>query len=123
MWLYDSCIWVEWLLESRIGTSLKAEFLTIETSIVPTLVQFELQKWGARELGETETARLLALTTTCTVIPLDTAIAIEAATLAQMHNLHSADAIIYATAKLAGATLVTCDAHFATLPQVRYLKK
>ncbi len=28
MWLYDSCIWVEWLLKSRIGTSLKAEFLT-----------------------------------------------------------------------------------------------
>lgn len=123
MWLYDSCIWVEWLLESRIGTSLKPEFLTIETSIVPTLVQFELQKWGARELGETETARLLALTTTCTVIPLDTAVAIEAAALAQMHNLHSADAIIYATAKLAGATLVTCDAHFAALPHVRYLKK
>ena len=123
MWLYDSCIWVEWLLESRIGKSLKPEFLTIETSIVPTLVQFELQKWGARELGEAETARLLALTTTCTVIPLDTAIAIEAATLAQTHSLHSADAIIYATAMLARAALVTCDAHFATLPQVRYLKK
>ena len=123
MWLYDSSIWVEWLLESRIGNSLKAEFLAIETSIVPTLMQFELQKWGARELGEAETARLLALTAACTVIPLDTAIAIEAAALAQTHGLHSADAIIYATAMLAGATLVTCDAHFAALPHVRYLEK
>lgn len=52
MWLYDSCIWVEWLMQSRIGTSLKAEFLTIETSIVPTLVQFEPQKWGGASLAK-----------------------------------------------------------------------
>ena len=34
-----------------------------------------------------------------------------------------ADAIIYATALDAGADLLTCDAHFADLPNVVYVAK
>jgi predicted nucleic acid-binding protein len=34
-----------------------------------------------------------------------------------------ADAIIYATAILHAADLLTCDAHFASLPGVVYLAK
>ncbi len=34
-----------------------------------------------------------------------------------------ADAIIFATARSRGATLLTCDAHFEGLPGVRFVKK
>ena len=123
MWLYDTSIWVEWLIGTRLGKSFNAKFATIETSLIPTLVQFELQKWCLRERNEAEAERLLALTMTGVVVPLDTATAIHAAILAKRHSLHSTDALIYATATLANATLVTCDAHFHGLPDEQYFTK
>ena len=123
MWLYDTSIWVEWLVGTRLGKSFNPKFANIESSLIPTLVQFELQKWSLRERDEAEAERLLALTMTGVVVPLDTATAIQAAILAKRHSLHSTDALIYATATLANATLVTCDAHFRGLPGVQYFTK
>ena len=123
MWLYDTSIWVEWLIGTRLGKSFNPKFANIESSLIPTLVQFELQKWSLRERNEAEAERLLALTMTGVVVPLDTATAIHAAALAKRHGLHSTDALIYATATLANATLVTCDAHFQGLPGVQYFTK
>jgi predicted nucleic acid-binding protein len=37
--------------------------------------------------------------------------------------LATADAIIYATARLHKASLLTCDAHFAHLPAVIFFRK
>jgi len=37
--------------------------------------------------------------------------------------LATADAIVYATAQCKGAQLITCDPHFAKLPQVTYFAK
>jgi predicted nucleic acid-binding protein len=54
----------------------------------------------------------------CTVVPLDTRLALDAAEVAQQHKLATADAIIYATALAHGAEVVTCDAHFNGLPDV-----
>jgi predicted nucleic acid-binding protein len=123
VWLYDTSIWVEWLVGTHLGKSFNAKFASIETSLIPTLVQFELQKWCLRERNEAEAERLLALTMTGVVVPLDTATAIHAAMLAKRHSLHSTDALIYATATLADATLATCDAHFQGLPGVQYFTK
>jgi predicted nucleic acid-binding protein len=123
VWLYDTSIWIEWLIGSHLGKSFNAKFANIETFLIPTLVQFELQKWCLREQNEAEAERLLALTMTGVVVPLDTAIAIQAAILAKRHSLHSTDALIYATATLSNATLVTCDAHFHGLAGVQYFAK
>ena len=54
---------------------------------------------------------------------LSTRLAVQAAEIAKDHALAMADAIIYATAVAMSADLLTCDAHFATLPQVVYLPK
>jgi predicted nucleic acid-binding protein len=40
-----------------------------------------------------------------------------------MHKLATADAIIFATARARGATLLTCDAHFEGLPGVDFMPK
>ncbi len=57
------------------------------------------------------------------VAPLDTRIAIAAGRLSVELKLANADAVIYATAVENDAALLTCDAHFAGLPQVTLIAK
>jgi predicted nucleic acid-binding protein len=91
--------------------------------LVPTIVQLELAKWMAREVGEDQADRVIAFTQTCVVADLDTATALAAADLCARHRLATADAIVYATALARGANLLTCDRHFQNLPGVRFLPK
>ncbi len=57
------------------------------------------------------------------VIPLTSEIALSAAELSGAHKLATADAIIYATALMHDADVLTCDAHFKNLPRVTYIEK
>jgi len=86
-------------------------------------VQLELAKWLTRELGEEKADQVIAFTQVCHVIALDTEIALAAAEACRTHKLATADAIIFATARLRGATLLTCDAHFEGLPGVTLIGK
>jgi predicted nucleic acid-binding protein len=54
---------------------------------------------------------------------LDTEIALAAAEACSAHKLATADAIIFATARVQGAALLTCDAHFDGLPGVTLIEK
>jgi predicted nucleic acid-binding protein len=91
--------------------------------LVPTMVQLELAKWLTREMGEDKADQVIAFTQVCQVIPLDTEIALAAAEACRTHKLATADAIIFATARLRDATLLTCDAHFEGLPGVTLIGK
>ena len=53
----------------------------------------------------------------------DTDTAVLAAQFNRDHKLATADAVIYATARRCGARLLTCDAHFAGLPDVTLYRK
>ena len=66
---------------------------------------------------------MIAFTQVCQVIPLNTEIALAAAEACRAHRLATADAIIFVTARLRGATLLTCDAHFDGLPGVTLISK
>ncbi len=90
---------------------------------MPTIVQLELAKWLARNATEQQAAEIIAYTTYCLIVDLDTQIALRAADFSQRYKLPTADAIIYATAVESQADLLTCDAHFEGLPGVVYLKK
>jgi predicted nucleic acid-binding protein len=52
---------------------------------------------------------------------VDQEIALSAAVISLQHELPMADALIYATAEINGAELVTSDAHFKGLPRVTFL--
>jgi len=119
----DTSAWVEWLMDSAVGRTLGRHFPDKPLCIVPTIVQLELAKWLMRELGEARADQVIAYTQKCVVVPLDTAIALLAADLHREYRLATADAIVYATARHQGAQLLTCDAHFAALPDVTYLPK
>lgn len=114
----DTSTWIEWLTGSALGRKLGKQFPDKSQCIVPTIVQLELSKWLLRELGEDQADTVIAYTQKCVVVPLDTTIALLAADLHREHKLATADAIVYATARHAGAQLLTCDAHFAGLQEV-----
>lgn len=123
MRVVDTSAWIERLVGSAVGKRVAKEFPPMEECIVPTIVQLELSKWAQRELDEERTDQIVAYTQQCLVVPLDTRIALLAADLHRVHKLATADAIVYATALEHEAELLTCDAHFAKLPRVRYLGK
>jgi predicted nucleic acid-binding protein len=87
------------------------------------MVQLELAKWLAREVGEDKADQVIAFTQVCQVVPLDTEIALAAAEACRALKLATADAIVWATARARGATLLTCDAHFKDLPGVTLVEK
>ena len=123
MILVDTSAWIEWLIGSPTGDKL-VEHLPEQTDwLVPTMVQLELAKWLAREVGEDKADQVIAFTQVCHVVPLDTEIALAAAEACREHKLATADAIIFATARAQGAMLLTCDAHFEGLPGVTLIEK
>lgn len=123
MRVIDTSIWIEWLVGSPLGKKLAREIPDKSECIVPTIVQLELAKWLAREVGEDQADQMIAYTQKCVVAPLDTRIALLAADLHRQYKLATADAVVYATAREFGADLLTCDAHFANLPGVLVIKK
>ena len=90
---------------------------------MPTIVQSKLARCLSREVSEDAADETIAFSTRCVVASLSTELALQAAEIAKDHGLAMADAIIYATTVAAGADLLTCDPHFAKLPQVVYVAK
>jgi predicted nucleic acid-binding protein len=123
MILVDTSAWVEWLAGSATGETIAGHLPEQADWLVPTMVQLELAKWLTREVGEDKADQVIAFTQVCQVAPLDTEIALAAAEACREHRLSTADAIIFATARAKGATLLTCDAHFAGLPGVTLVEK
>jgi len=123
MRVVDTSAWIEWLVGSPLGEQLAREVPEKSQCVVPTIVQLELAKWLAREVGEDQADLMIAYTQKCVVAPLDTRIALHAADLHRQYKLAIADAVVYATAREFGAELLTCDAHFENLPGVVLFRK
>jgi predicted nucleic acid-binding protein len=123
MRLVDSSAWIEWFIDGAQAEELARMMPAQADTLVPTMVQHELRKWFLRERSEEIADEVIAFTELCTVVPLDTRLALEAAEVACRHKLASADAIIYATAREHGAELLTCDSHFKGLEGVVYIAK
>ena len=121
--LVDTCVWVELFADTSTGRRYRRLFETPAQVLVPTLVLFELRRWALRELGDAEADRVIAATRNAHIVPLGEPIALIAADLTVRYKLPALDALIYATALHHGATLVTCDAHFESLPGVEYQAK
>ena len=123
MLLVDTSAWIEWLIGSPVGSVVAGYLPPRDQWLVPTIVQLELAKWLPRETGEEKADQVIAFTQTCSVVNLDTSIALSAAELCSRYRLATADAIIYATTLAIGADLLTCDRHFEGLPGVQFVPK
>ena len=123
MRVVDTSAWVEWLIGGPLKKMLLKEFPDKEQCVVPTIVQLELAKWLAREVGEDEADQVIAFTQKCVVASLDSRIALSAAGLHRQYKLATTDAVVYATALEYGADVLTCDAHFEKLPGIVLIRK
>ncbi|MDP1670845.1 MAG: PIN domain-containing protein, partial [Alphaproteobacteria bacterium] len=75
----DTSAWVEWLIASPTGEAIASAIPARDEWLVPTIVQLELAKWLAREIGEDKADQVVAFTQMRQVAPLDTKIALPAA--------------------------------------------
>ena len=123
MRVVDTSAWIEWLIDTPVGKLVGRQLPEDSQWVVPTIIQLELAKWLTREIGEEKADQIIAFTEKCVVVPLNTRIALSAAELSRRHQLATADAIVYATAREQGADLLTCDSHFKALPQVVLISK
>ena len=118
LYVVDSSGWLEYLSEDSKAAAF-APYLEGETGVLlPALVLCEVYKHLAKQRGRTIADRFIAQAFHRRVIPLDERIALAAGNLAVEHRLNTADAIVYATARICEAQLVTADTHFRGLPGV-----
>lgn len=122
-YLVDTCGWIEWLVDSKLSKHFKKYLSAKNNLYVPTLIQFELYKWIVREKDDTIASEVIGYTEQCNVIELSTVIALTAADFSRKYKLAAADSIVYATTTCLDAQLITCDKHFADLPNVKYFEK
>lgn len=123
MVVVDTSAWIEWLIGSATAGRIEPHLPPATDWVVPTIVQLELVKWLTREVGEERAEQVIAFTQICRVVELDTRLALAAAEEARAHKLATADAIVYATARSLGASLLTCDGHFKGLAAVTLIEK
>jgi predicted nucleic acid-binding protein len=69
--LADTCVWIELISNTATGRRYKFLFEDSAQLIVPTLVQYELNRWALREAGEQAAFLLIAATRDAQIVPLD----------------------------------------------------
>lgn len=120
--LIDSSGWLEYFLEGPLANAYAAHVCAPDV-LMPTIVLYEVYKALKQRLAKPAVARALAQMSERTTVTLDESLAFAAAEASLNHGLPMADAIIYATAQVHEAKLITSDAHFAGLPGVEYLAR
>ena len=118
--LVDTSGWLEYFADSPRAPHFAAAIEDTEHLLVPAIVVYEVFKKVMLAFDENRALLAMGQLKLGRVVDVDEAIAIYAAKLSLEKRLPMADALIYATALLHGATVFTQDAHFEGLAQVRY---
>lgn len=119
----DSSAWIAYLENEPTASEFAGAVEATERLVVPSICLLEVFKAYRRLRSESDTRRAIALMQRGYVVPLDASLALDAARFGAAHRLATADGVVYATARLFGATLWTQDAHFQGLADVRYVPK
>ena len=121
MRVVDSSGWLEFLTDGPLAARYASYLEELDDVLTPTVVVFEVYKWIKRERSEEEALIAAAQIEKTRIVPLTTTVALTAADLGLEHRLAMADSIVYSTALLHQAELVTSDRDFASLPGVEYV--
>jgi predicted nucleic acid-binding protein len=121
--IVDTSGWLEFLQDGINSNQFAKPIHDTQHLLVPTVIMYEVFKFVLRETGEDTALRVQAQLQRGKIIPLDQALAIDAARVSLLHKLPMADAMILACAQQHNAALWTQDAHFKTIPGVRYFAK
>lgn len=108
--LLDSSVWIEFLTNGPQAKRCTHLLEDPAALVVSPINLYEVGRYTLRTSGEDVMDEVLGNMRQCTIVPVDEAVAQSAVTLAAEHGLHMADALIAATARRAGAKLVSLDA-------------
>ena len=115
----DSSCWLEYFNDSARADLFAAAAQAPAGLIVPVFTIYEVTKKLRREISPVVAGYAESMMRRGRVIDLD----VTLARLAITYNLPLADSLIYATARTHDAVLWTQDAHFESLPGVKYFPK
>lgn len=121
MIVLDSSGWIEWLVDGPRADRF-SQWLEREDILVPTVVMYEVTKFMLNTRPPTEALATVAKLRAHEVAVLDERVAVEAVDISLRYELPMADALIYATARIHSATLVTADAHLRGLEGVEFVE-
>jgi predicted nucleic acid-binding protein len=122
LFLVDSSGWIEFLGDGPLAERFAPYFEWEERLVVPAIVLYEVYKKLLSVRGSPAADRFLSAALRARVVPIDGRLALLAARISLDRRLAMADAMIYATALVAGAHLVTADAHFQGLPEATVIR-
>ena len=119
----DSSAWLSYLAGDKNSRKFAKAIEDLDRLLVPSITLTEVFKTIFRQRDEEVALSVIAHMKQGKVIPLDSALAMDAATYGLAHKLPLADSIIYATARKYDATLWTQDVDFKPLDKVRIYSK
>ena len=121
--IVDSSGWLAYFADEPNAKFFLAAFNDPASLVVPTVTIYEVFKVILRESGENDALQAVVAMRKGTVVDLTASLAIAASKLSLEHNIPMADSIILATAKEFNATLLTQDADFKNIKNVKYFSK
>ena len=116
----DSSAWLSYLAGDKNSGKFAKAIEDLDRLLVPSITLTEVFKTIFRQRDEEVALSVIAHMKQGKVIPLDSALAMDAATYGLAHKLPLADSIIYATARKYDATLWTQNMDFKSLENVRF---
>ncbi|MBT6991318.1 MAG: type II toxin-antitoxin system VapC family toxin [Gammaproteobacteria bacterium] len=119
----DSSAWLSYFAGDKNAGKFARAIENIDDLLIPSITITEVFKNILRQRDEESALAAIAHMKQGKSIPLDSELAMEAASIGLAHKLPLADSIIFATSIKYDATLWTQDADFKGLPNVKYFAK
>lgn len=119
----DSSAWLSYLAGDNNSGKFAKAIEDLDRLLVPSITLIEVFKTTLRQKDEEVALSVIAHMLQGKVVPLDSALAIDAATYGLAYKLPLVDSVIYATARKYDATLWTQDVDFKPLDKVRFYSK
>jgi predicted nucleic acid-binding protein len=121
--IVDTSGWLEYFADAPLAENYATAIENTDELLVPSIVLYEVFKKITLAYDENKAFQAIAQLKQGQVLDVNEAIALYAGKISIEKQLPMADALIYATAILHNATILTQDAHFEGLPQVKYFVK
>jgi toxin FitB len=118
--LVDSCGWLEYLADGPNADFFAPPIQDTDELLVPTICILEVFKRILQQRGEGPAIQVAGIMQQGKVVAMDATIALNAAKYSCDLGLPLADSVILATAHAHQAVVWTQDAHFKTIPGVKY---
>ena len=127
-YLVDSYAWIEYFMGTKAGEKVKPIIEGLEEKLTPMICFAEVYAKTLKVEGEEQAEKQRQfIKESSAVIPLDEAIAVEAAKIdiemkKKIKGWGLADSIVYATGLIKKAEIVTGDLHFKDLKNVIFIR-